>query len=72
MDKIKNEIAWIQHILDRGLQHLDGWELDDKTKQEVLDCLEDVEDEAANFETRMSEIDDRFEDAYNRVTKENA
>ena len=72
MDKIKNEIAWIQHILERGLRRLDGWELDDDTKQEVLDCLQDVEDEAANFETSMSEINDRLEDAYNRATKENA
>ena len=72
MDEIKKEIAWIQHVLDRGLQNLDGWELDDDTKREVWDCLEDVEDEAANFETSMIEIADRLENAYNRATKENA
>ena len=72
MDEIKKEIAWIQHVLDRGRHNLDGWELDDKTKQEVLDCLEDVADEVGNFETSMIEIADRLEDAYNRVTKENA
>lgn len=72
MDEIKKEIAWIQHVLDRGIQNLDGWSIDDDTKREILDCLEDVEDEAANFETSMREIADRFEDAYNRATKENA
>lgn len=72
MDEIKKEIAWIQHVLDRGLQNLDGWELDDDTKREIWDCLEDVEDEAANFETSMIEIAARLEDAYCRATKENA
>lgn len=72
MDEIKKEVAWIQHVLDRALHNIDGWELDDKTKREVLDRLEDVADEAANFETSMREIADRFEDAYNRATKENA
>ena len=72
MDEIKKEVAWIQHVLDRALQNLDGWELDDDTKREILDCLEDVEDEAGNFETSMIEIADRLEDAYNRATKENA
>ena len=70
MDEIKKEVAWIQHVLDRALQNLDDWELDDETKREVLDCLEDVEDEAGNFETSMIEIADRLEDAYNRATKE--
>lgn len=70
MDEIKKEVAWIQHVLDRALQNLDDLELDDETKREVLDCLEDVEDEAGNFETSMIEIADRLEDAYNRATKE--
>lgn len=67
MDEIKKEIEWIKHVLDRGLDNLDGWELDDETKCEVMDCLEDVEDEVANFETSMIDINARLEDAYNRA-----
>lgn len=71
-DEVQKTLTYIAAVLWVGVNELDGWELDDETKREVMDCLEDVEEEAANCRARMEEIADRLEDAYNRATKENA
>lgn len=66
-DKIKETIKYVAYKLNRGAEYLDGWDLDAETKQEVCDCLDDVADEAANFEVQMEEICWRFEEAYDRT-----